>query len=206
VMIFKKTGQNDVPMADTGFAENHILLPLAGEGVQAEASLPPKYGAIVRWREAGNEEAFGEVYRLYAPMVHGVLLAKLPADQVPDAVQEVFLLAHRNIRKLRDPRAFGGWLVAIARNQAASTYRSRRETDEIPEDVPGRDDRRAEAAEALRAIRSLPAAYRETLVMRLVEGLTGDEIAALTGLSPESVRVNLHRGMNLLRKALGIGK
>jgi RNA polymerase sigma-70 factor (ECF subfamily) len=206
VKIFQKTRQVEIPMADTGFAQNHILIPLAGEAAQSDLPLPPKYAAIVRWRESGDEEAFGEVYRLYAPMVHGVLLAKLPADHVPDAVQEVFLLAHRNINKLRDVRAFGGWLVAIARNQAASTYRSRKETDEIPEDIPGRDDRRAEAAEALAAIRSLPPAYRETLVMRLVEGLTGDEIASLTGLSPDSVRVNLHRGMNLLRKALGVRK
>lgn len=193
-------------MADSGFAQNYQLVSLAGDTVQTDAPLPPKYAAIVRWKETGDEEAFGEVYRGYAAMVHGVLLAKLPADHVQDAVQEVFLLAHRNINKLRDPRAFGGWLVAIARNQAASTYRSRRETDEITEDVPGREDRRAEAAEALAAIRSLPPAYRETLVMRLVEGLTGEEIASLTGLSPDSVRVNLHRGMNLLRKSLGIGK
>ena len=51
-------------------------------------------------------------------------------------------------------------------------------------------------------IRSLPAAYRETLVLRLVEGMTGQEIADRTGLTPASVRVNLHRGMKRLRDAL----
>ena len=55
------------------------------------------------------------------------------------------------------------------------------------------------------AIRSMPEAYRETLVLRLVEGMTGIEIAERTGLKPESVRVNLHRGMELLRKTLGVG-
>ena len=51
-------------------------------------------------------------------------------------------------------------------------------------------------------VRSLPDAYRETLVLRLVEGMTGPEIATRTGLTPASVRVNLHRGMKLLaRKA-----
>ena len=49
---------------------------------------------------------------------------------------------------------------------------------------------------------SLPDAYRETLMLRLVEGLTGPEIAERTGLTPASVRVNLHRGMKLLRTAL----
>ena len=55
----------------------------------------------------------------------------------------------------------------------------------------------------LAAIRRLPEAYRETLVLRLVEGMTGPEIAERTGLTPGSVRVNLHRGMQLLREALG---
>ncbi len=44
---------------------------------------------------------------------------------------------------------------------------------------------------------------RETLILRLVEGMTGPEIAARTGLTPGSVRVNLHRGMQQLREKLG---
>jgi RNA polymerase sigma-70 factor (ECF subfamily) len=58
------------------------------------------------------------------------------------------------------------------------------------------------AIKILDAIRSLPDAYRETLILRLVEGLTGPEIAARTGMTPGSVRVNLHRGMEQLRAIL----
>ena len=58
--------------------------------------------------------------------------------------------------------------------------------------------------EVLAALRELPHAYRETLVLRLVEGMTGPEIAEKTGLQPGSVRVNLHRGMKLLRRRLGV--
>jgi RNA polymerase sigma-70 factor (ECF subfamily) len=54
----------------------------------------------------------------------------------------------------------------------------------------------------LAEVRRLPEAYRETLVLRFVEGLTGPEIAELTGLTPDSVRVNLHRGVKLLRTRL----
>lgn len=60
----------------------------------------------------------------------------------------------------------------------------------------------SEAQLALTVIQTLPDAYRETLTMRLAEGLSGPEIAVLTGLTPESVRVNLHRGMKLLRERL----
>jgi RNA polymerase sigma-70 factor (ECF subfamily) len=54
----------------------------------------------------------------------------------------------------------------------------------------------------LAAIRALPEAYREPLILRLVEGMSGEEIAARTGLTPASVRVNLHRGMKRLRESL----
>jgi len=54
----------------------------------------------------------------------------------------------------------------------------------------------------LETIRSLPKAYRETLLLRFVEGMTGPEIAARTGLTHGSVRVNLHRGMQQLRAKL----
>ena len=54
----------------------------------------------------------------------------------------------------------------------------------------------------LAEVRRLPEAYRETLMMRFVEGMTGPEIAELTGLTPGSVRVNLHRGVELLRARL----
>ena len=59
-----------------------------------------------------------------------------------------------------------------------------------------------EAFEILELIKTLPEAYRETLILRLVEGMTGPEIAARTGLTPESVRVNLCRGMKMLRELL----
>src|SRR6202040_4005030 len=59
------------------------------------------------------------------------------------------------------------------------------------------------ATEILESVRSLPEAYRETLILRLVEGMTGPEIAAKTGLSHGSVRVNLNRGMQQLREKLG---
>ena len=60
-----------------------------------------------------------------------------------------------------------------------------------------------EPAKVLALIRTLPEAYRETLVLRLVEGMTGPEIAQRTGLTAGSVRVNLHRGMQQLRQKLG---
>jgi RNA polymerase sigma-70 factor (ECF subfamily) len=94
----------------------------------------------------------------------------------------------------------------IALNRAVDFHRRKRETEELPENLAQRSSVDPEAAEALNFIRTLPEAYRETLVLRLVEGMTGPEIAERTGLTPASVRVNLHRGMKLLREKLGMEK
>ena len=75
---------------------------------------------------------------------------------------------------------------------------------ELPEDLPGGDPIQAETFAVLEVVRKLPDAYRETLLMRLVEGMSGAEIAERSGLTPASVRVNLHRGMKLLREKLGL--
>lgn len=161
---------------------------------------------IVERVAAGDEAAFGELYKIFAPVVHGVVLARVPRDEVQDIVQEVFLKAYKNLSALRDKSAVGAWLVTIARNHAAEFYRGRKLTEELPEDLPCKNESHSEAREILKTIRDLPEAYRETLILRLVEGMTGNEIARQTGLTPESVRVNLHRGMKLLRRQLGIAE
>ncbi|HMD32083.1 MAG TPA: sigma-70 family RNA polymerase sigma factor [Candidatus Acidoferrales bacterium] len=160
--------------------------------------------ALVAAARGGDSAAFQRLYRNYARMVHGILLARVPYDFVEDFVQDVFLQAFRQLPRLRDAHAFGGWLAAIARNRARDHFRHFKETSELADEhaAPGNPAAQAEAAAALAAIRQLPEAYRETLILRLVEGMTGPEIARRTGLAPASVRVNLHRGMKLLRERL----
>ena len=159
--------------------------------------------ALIEGVLAGNRDLFGRLYQLYAPLVHGVLLARLPRSEVEDMVQDIFLHAFRKLHTLRDTRAFGPWIAMIARNRAMDFHRNSRQTIELTDDVRSADSSQAKAEEILAIIRKLPEAYRETLVLRLVEGMSGPEIATRTGLTPASVRVNLHRGMKLLREKLG---
>ena len=116
----------------------------------------------------------------------------------------MFFAAWHRLKALRDPAAFGGWLATIARNRATDHHRRCTQYEELPDHLEARDATaaRTEAVVVLKIIRTLPEAYRETLVLRLVEGMTGPEIAERTGLTPASVRVNLHRGMRLLREKL----
>jgi RNA polymerase sigma-70 factor (ECF subfamily) len=159
---------------------------------------------LVRAARGGDEGAFARLYERYARVVHGLLLARAPRADVDDLVQEVFLAAWNRLDALRDPAAFGGWLSMIARNRVTDFHRRAVDAVELPEDLAGQDatSARTEALAVLEIIKTLPEAYRETLVLRLVEGFTGPEIAERTGLTPASVRVNLHRGMKMLRERL----
>ncbi len=126
--------------------------------------------------------------------------------EVEDMVQEIFLHAFKKLHTLRDANAFGPWIAMIARNRAMDFHRRSRETvsvDDWTNELRSSDSGSSKAEEILAIIRTLPDAYRETLVLRLVEGMTGPEIATRTGLTAASVRVNLHRGMKLLRAKLG---
>ena len=167
--------------------------------------------ALVKLSQEGHRDAFGQLYQRYARMVHGILLAKVPALEAEDLVHEVFLRAlprlHGFARGLplrrlagRNYQKYGQGLLSPAarteRVQPTILNRGRkRRTGEQAQTQRG--------AEILDSVRSLPEAYRETLILRLVEGMTGPEIAAKTGLSHGSVRVNLNRGMQQLREKLG---
>ena len=122
---------------------------------------------------AGNRDLFGRLYQLYAPLVHGILLARMPRSEVEDMVQEIFLHALKKLHTLRDAGAFGPWIAMIARNRAMDFHRRSRETVEITDDLRSADSSGSKAEEILAIIRTLPDAYRETLVLRLVEGMTG---------------------------------
>jgi RNA polymerase sigma-70 factor (ECF subfamily) len=203
------------PAAGAQFATLHWPI-LNTAGTTSDAAEP----MLVTAAQRGDRAAFGELYRRYVRMVHGILLARVPAIAAEDLVQDVFLQALKRLPSLRDVSRYGPWLAAIARNRAADFHRRAK-----PESSLDRDRGTAEQVEAgcrsitlndraldddalgdgvavLNAIRELPDAYREPLILRFVEGMSGPEIAARTGLTHGSVRVNLHRGMQMLRQKL----
>lgn len=182
------------------------MSPTAAQVDPASGSDGGPDAALVLAARAGDAGALAALYRKYAPVVHGVLLSRMPQPDADDLTQEVFVSAMRELGVLRDPGAVGGWLIAAARNLAATRARdrARRPALALADDVPAPRTRDgATRDDVLRAIRELPDAYAETLALRLVEGLTGPQIAEATGMTHGSVRVNLHRGMELLRERLG---
>lgn len=160
----------------------------------------------VRQARRGSQQAFSFLYRRFSPLVHGILLGRFPPAMADDLTQECFAAAFSRLDQLKEDAKFGAWIAAIARHArpppnaeatVAADLDAFASSGTTPEEV-------ADTARILRAIADLPEAYRETLMLRLAEGMSGPEIAAATGLTHRSVRVNLHRGMAKLRFALGL--
>lgn len=167
---------------------------------------PDDIARQVQEARRGSQAAFTWLYRAFAPLVHAIHLGMSARARAEDLTQETFVIAFGKLDQLREPARFGPWIAMIARRtRHVATIEEGELADADAAAWPGAGpESTAQASEALHAIRGLPEAYRETLILRLVEGLSGPEIANLTGLTPQSVRVNLHRGMSRLRDALGI--
>src|SRR5437879_9948933 len=91
--------------------------------------------SLVSAARDGDRAAFGRLYGRYARMVHGILLARVPPREVDDLVQEVFLLALRQLHSLRDLSRFGAWLGTITRNRANDYFRKAIPQEKVTEPV-----------------------------------------------------------------------
>lgn len=164
---------------------------------------------------------FDDVFRRYAPYV-GALVLRLvgrPAD-VDDVVQDVFIQAHRNLARLRDPAALRPWLRRITVRRARRWLRKRwvrrrdRETDVDAHtdlvDAGASPEERAEIARIYRMLDRMPRDERLVWVLRFVEGETLESIAELLGASVSTVQrrlraaeVTMETTMRATRGAIG---
>jgi RNA polymerase sigma-70 factor (ECF subfamily) len=173
----------------------------------AEPQAKPVWRGWVAAARQGDKAAVGSLHRHFSRLVHAVLVARVPHGEARDLTQDVVVTLMQRLSTLEDDAAFPAWLMQLARSRAARFLRDEPRHEPLPEelqlaaqDLTGTPDLK----KVLAALQALPEAYAETLAMRLVEGMTGPEIAERTGLTPGSVRVNLHRGMQKLREKLGL--
>lgn len=168
--------------------------------------------ALVRRARRGNASAFATLWDDHSSTLRGILMSMVHGQEAEDLMQDVALRAWKAIGALEDADRFSPWLCTIARNVGRNALAAKRraaETIAISVDeaaemaATGSTPNGPEGAdEIMNCIRELPEAYREPLTLRLLLDLTGPEIAERTGLTPGSVRVNLCRGMKLLRGQL----
>jgi RNA polymerase sigma-70 factor (ECF subfamily) len=157
--------------------------------------------------QTGDEAAFAELVARYQPRLGGYLCRLLGDGAAADALQDVWLAVWRGLPRLRDPVAFPAWAFRVARDRAFRELR-RRGVPTVPADesIPAAaadDDFTPEdAAEVRAALDRLPVVHRDVLVLRFVEGLSYDEIAAVIGKPVGTVRSRIHNAKQALRKLL----
>src|ERR1700754_1472821 len=137
-------------------ADMILMSPQAIPAKAPKAEETPIEVSLVRAALEGDRDGFGRLYDLYTPLVHGILLSRVPRDEVDDLVQDIFLHAFKKLDTLRDWAAFGPWIAMIARNRAMDFHRRSRETVEVTDDLRSCEPANGKAAEILEIIRALP--------------------------------------------------
>jgi len=127
-------------------------------------------------------------------------------NDVEDAVQDSLFTVSRKLMDLRQLEAFASWLFRIVKRECNRYKRAKRALMQVPitEDIEGPHypETKGLARDLARALQSLPAHYRQVLLLRDLEGLTIDEISAQLGLTRESAKARLHRARGLAREYL----
>ncbi|KMT65820.1 sigma-70 family RNA polymerase sigma factor [Catenovulum maritimum] len=125
-----------------------------------------------------------------------------------DVVQETFLRAWRSLDSLNDEKAVKSWLITILRRENARRF-ERKQFDTVDiEETPVADDINAshevstEQDWLRKQIGVLPTEYREPLIMQVIGGYSGDEIATELNLNKNTVMTRLFRARNMLKDAM----
>jgi len=124
-----------------------------------------------------------------------------------DILQDVFVKIHKRLGQLQDPAKLEGWIYLIARNAIIDHYRTRKETVEVPENLPAEPNATDGEIEELkssfrRMIYSLPEPYREAVVLTELEGLTQQKLASRLGISLSGAKSRVQRGRAQLKQML----
>ena len=128
--------------------------------------------------------------------------------QAQDLVQECFAAAWNASQSLRDEGATRAWLFSILRNKHASVYQRKQlateevELDDLADTAAASGYERVELEQCLRG---LPEPYREPLMLQVLGGFSGKEIAQMMGISEQNVMTRLCRARQALRRMINAG-
>jgi RNA polymerase sigma-70 factor, ECF subfamily len=127
--------------------------------------------------------------------------------EAEDLLQDVFAKLQSRLDEIRDPAKLRGWLFLVARNAIIDHYRTRKDTSPLTESLPADVwEHETEAKELNRVfhqiLNSLPAPYREALILTQFEGLTQQELAKRLGISVSGAKSRVQRGREQLKELL----
>ncbi|HTL01474.1 MAG TPA: RNA polymerase sigma factor [Vicinamibacterales bacterium] len=163
--------------------------------------------------QAGDVDAFEELYRLHSPRIYSLACRMTGSPQEgEDLLQDIFLHVHRKLGSFRGDAALGTWLYRLAMNQCLDFVRSRQArmkglTDTFEEDGSNEPAAPREAPitrlDLERAVQRLPDGYRAAFVLHDVEGLDHKQIAGMLGISEGTSRSQVFKARLKLRALLG---
>ena len=168
---------------------------------------------VARARE-GDEDAFERLYRATRPRLHNAVVHLVDAELAREIVQRTFVKAWERLEDLAEDAAFAGWIRRIAVNLVRDHWRSHRSMEELPEDDgpgalvesgpdPSTLVEAAQDTQRLRqAVRDLPPAFREAVVLHYLDGLPVEEVARILDVPKGTVLSRLSRGRDRLKAAL----
>jgi len=158
----------------------------------------------------GYEAAFEEIVRRYGPAL-GRYARAIVGGSAEDVTQDALSKALVALRRGDNEIQLRPWLYRIVRNTALNDLRDRPPqtaalSDRVaaPRDVAEEIERREEIDGVIGRLQALPEAQRAAIVMRELEGLGHDEIAAALGVSGGAARQAIHRARTALRDGLGL--
>ncbi len=205
-------------------ALNNSLEDIAGAvgyetGDHPRAAVSDEFGTAPAWEEedivrraqAGDSEAFAELYEAHVGRVYAICLRMLSDGRTAEeATQDTFVRAWEAIDSFQFKSAFGTWLHRLGVNQVLTRLRSdkRRESRVmVVEDLPEFEAEVREAMPETRldlesAIALLPAGAKEVLVLHDIEGYSYWEIAEMLDTAEGTVKSRLNRARRLVRETL----
>ncbi len=204
--------------AETTVAMRRAFRPVtmnAGEPRAAEASLSELDDrGLVTACLAGAREAFDLIVERHRRSVYQLCYRFLDNhEDASDVAQDVFLRAYRGLAAFKGDASFGTWLYRIAVNTSLNRLSARPPKAEPLEATEPLADRSPDPATRLlrderarwvrRAIARLPAKQRATLVLRVYQDLSHQEIASIVGSSVGAVKANFFHALRNLKKLLG---
>src|SRR5213595_395071 len=157
----------------------------------------------------GDQHAFGELVRRHQSPVRGLLrqLVRADVELADDLAQETFIRAYKNIRSFRGEAKFSTWLYRIAYNVFREHARKRRELVGIDEEQwqAQPDPQTVNAAlrhDLMSALANLPLHEHAAVVLCCQNGLSHDEAARVLDIPLGTVKTNVLRGREKLKRTL----
>jgi RNA polymerase sigma-70 factor (ECF subfamily) len=155
---------------------------------------PEEY--LVETAQDGDVGSFAALYeRYYGAMVALAYSVLADIGLSEDAAQEAFVVACRDLPRLKSSEKFGGWLAGICRNVAREIQRSEGKVAALGKtELRAGADKRDESRDIVRrAVWQLRAGYREAIVLRYYDNMSYEQIASVLGISPGAVHGRLTR-------------